>query len=180
LDTFHYSFLICAWSPIAMFVSACYACSYVQMVSSTSHVSKILNFAIITSRKLTKMWPFHLQLHANWSHLWLNLGVFVITTPNFNYFGHSHNYDATIENFILLVGWILDLFSSINTLICPISRILNVFYSNIRAYLYICIKIIYIYVGVCVCVCTLFIQWISKLIFEICYSNLKIDIGIDI
>ncbi len=62
-------------------------------------------------------------------------------TPNFNYFGHSHNYDAIIRNFILLLGSILHLFSSINSLICPIirnshqiSRILKVFYNDIRGY----------------------------------------------
>ncbi len=44
--------------------------------------------------------------HATCNHLRLHLGIFLITKPNFNYFGHSHNYDATIGNFILLVGWI--------------------------------------------------------------------------
>jgi hypothetical protein len=33
-------------------------------------------------------------------------GNIVTTRSNFNYFGHSHNYDATIRNFILLVGLI--------------------------------------------------------------------------
>jgi hypothetical protein len=63
--------------------------------------------------------------------------VFATTRPSFNYFGHSHNYDATIENFILLVGWILGLFSFINSLICPINHnnhqiscILKVFYGD--------------------------------------------------
>ncbi len=38
-----------------------------------------------------------------------------ITTmrSNFNYFHHSYNYDATIKNFILSVGCLLSLFSSI-------------------------------------------------------------------
>ncbi len=30
------------------------------------------------------------------SRLQLDLGIFAIKRPNFNYFGHSHNYDATI------------------------------------------------------------------------------------
>ncbi len=72
------------------------------------------------------------------------------TRPNFNYFGHFHNYDATIRNFILLVGLILHLFSSINRLIYPISRnshqincILKVFYNYIGVYFNRCTKIIY-------------------------------------
>ncbi len=85
------------------------------------------------------------------SCLQLDLGIFATTRPNFNYFGHSHNYDATIENFILLVGWIFDLFSSINRLICPIScnkheisYILKVFYIDIRVYYNVHIKIMFI------------------------------------
>ncbi len=77
-------------------------------------------------------------------------GNITTTRPNFNYFGHSPNYDATIRNFILLVGLILHLFSSINRLICPINRnthqiscILKVFYNDIGVYLNICTKIIY-------------------------------------
>jgi len=69
---------------------------------------------------------------------------------NFNYFGHSRNYDATIRNFILLVGLILHLFSSINRLIYPISRnshqisyILKVFYNDIGVYYNVRTKIIY-------------------------------------
>jgi len=91
-------------------------------------------------------------LHVTCSHLWLDLGIFATTRPNFNYFGHSHNYDATIKNFILLVGSSLHLFSSINKLICPISQnnhqiscILKVFYNDIGVYFNVCIKIIYIY-----------------------------------
>jgi len=115
----------------------------------------------------------------------LDLGIL----QNFNYFGHSHNYDATIKNFILLVGSILYLFSSINRLICPISRnshqiscILKVFYNDIGVYFNVCTKIIYIYIyiyKICI-VCILFIKWISKLIFElwIFYSNLKMFISI--
>ncbi len=78
------------------------------------------------------------------------LGVFTIIRSNFNYFGHSYNYDATIESFILSIGWLLGLFSSINILICPISRnshqinhIFKVFYGDIRVYFYVCIKIIF-------------------------------------
>jgi len=69
--------------------------------------------------------------------------------PTFNYFGHFHNYDIKI--FMLLVASILHLFSSINMLICPISRnsrqisyILKVFYNIIRVYFNVCTKIIYI------------------------------------
>ncbi len=46
--------------------------------------------------------------------------LFATIRQNFNYFGHSHNYDATIKNFILLVRSNLCLCSSINRLICPI------------------------------------------------------------
>jgi hypothetical protein len=80
----------------------------------------------------------------------IRFGNITITRPNFNYFGHSHNYDASIRNFILLVGLILDLFSSINTLIYPNSRnshqiscILKVLYNDIRVYFNVCTKIIY-------------------------------------
>jgi hypothetical protein len=77
------------------------------------------------------------------------LRIFPIARPNFNYFGHSHNYDATIKFFIQLVGSILHLFSSIKRLICPIncnshqiSCILKVFYNDIGVY-FVCTKIIY-------------------------------------
>ncbi len=77
-------------------------------------------------------------------------GNIATTWPNFNYFGHSRNYDATIRNFILLVELILHLFSSINTLIYPISRnshqisyIVKVLYNDIRVYFNVCTKIIY-------------------------------------
>ncbi len=79
-------------------------------------------------------------------------GNIAITRPNFNYFGHSHNYGATIRNFILLIGSILHLFSSINKLIYPISRnshqisyILKVFYNDIGVYFNVCTKIIYMH-----------------------------------
>jgi hypothetical protein len=106
--------------------------------------------------------------------------------PNLNYFGHFHNYDATIKNFILLVGSILHLFSSINRLICPINRnscqisyILKVFYNDIGVYFNVCIKIIYIYIKhayVCIFSYNESQNWYlnSKLIL----LNLKISISI--
>jgi len=85
------------------------------------------------------------------SPLRLDLGIFATTRPTFNYFGHFHNYDATIRNLNLLVASILHLFSSINKLICPISHnnhqiscILKVFYNDIRVYFNVYTKIIYI------------------------------------
>jgi hypothetical protein len=90
-----------------------------------------------------------------YNYMWLDLGIFATTRPNFNYFGHSHNYDATIRNFILLVGLILNLFSSINRLICLISCnshqincILKVFYNDIGVYFNVCTIYIYIYIYV--------------------------------
>jgi hypothetical protein len=63
-----------------------------------------------------------------------------------------------LEDFILLVGSILHLFSSFNRLICPISRnshqiscILMVFYNDMGVYFNVCT--IYMCVCVCVCVC---------------------------
>jgi hypothetical protein len=57
-----------------------------------------------------------------------------------------------LKNFILLVGLILHLFSSINKFMHPISHnshqisyILKVFYNDIGVYFNVCIKIIYIY-----------------------------------
>ncbi len=77
-------------------------------------------------------------------------GNIATTRPNFSYFGHFHNYNATIRNFILLDALILQLFSSMNRLICPIncnshqiSCILKVFYNDITVYFNVCIKIIY-------------------------------------
>jgi hypothetical protein len=85
--------------------------------------------------------------HSIW---WLDLGIFATIRSNFNYFGHSQNYDATIKIFILLVESILHLLSSINRLICSISRnnhqiscILKVFYNDIGVYFNVCTKIIY-------------------------------------
>jgi hypothetical protein len=79
----------------------------------------------------------------------------IFARPNFNHFGHFHNYDAIIRNFILLVGLILHLFSSINRLICPISRnnhqiscILKVFYNDIGVYFKVYPKIICMYMSV--------------------------------
>jgi hypothetical protein len=84
------------------------------------------------------------------SCLRLHLGLFATTRLNFNYFDHSDNYDATIKNFILLVGSILHLISSINRLICPINRnshqinyILKIFYNDTGVYFNVCTKIIY-------------------------------------
>jgi len=84
-----------------------------------------------------------LWLHATCNCWKLDLRLFAITRPNFNYFHHFHNYDAIIANFYLLVGWILNLFLSVNTLKYPISLILKVFYNDIRVYFYVCIKIIF-------------------------------------
>jgi len=91
-----------------------------------------------------------MQLYATCSHLQLSLGAFITIRSNFNYFGHSYNYDAIIINFTLLVGWLLSLFSSMNILICPISHtshqfscMLKVFYNDIGVYFYVCIRIIF-------------------------------------
>ncbi len=81
----------------------------------------------------------------------LDVGIFATTRQNFNYFDHSHNYDETIKSFILMVGSILHLFSSINKLICSISHnnhqiscILKIFYNDTRVSFNVYIKIIYI------------------------------------
>ncbi len=125
-----------------------------------------------------------MRLHATCSHLWLNLKVFTTIRSNFNYFGHSYNYDATIENFIVSFGWILSVFSFINKLICLISYnshqitpILKIFYDDIGVYFYVCIKIMfmiyYTYINIYIFyinyayVHILFIYWILKLIFEL-------------
>ncbi len=117
----------------------------------------------------------HLQLHATCSCLQLDLGIFATTRPNFNYFGNFHNYDATIRYFILLVGSILHLFSSINRLICPIRRnshqiryILNVFYNDIRVHFNVCTKIIYICIRMYIVhIMNLKINiWIHKILIE--------------
>jgi hypothetical protein len=139
-----------------------------------------------------------LQLHATCSHLQLNLRVFTTIKSNFNYLGHFYNYDATIESFILLVGWLLGLFSSINILICliscnshQISHILKVFYDDIGVYFYVCIKIIfticYIY-HKCIFVCILIMrmhaycsynEFLNKYLNSQIYcSNLKINISV--
>ncbi len=106
-----------------------------------------------------------MRQHATCSLLQLSLGIFTTIQSNFNYFGHYSNYDATIRNFILSVQWFLGLFSSMNILICPISRnshqishILKVFYNDMQVYFHVCIKIIftiyYIY-HKCIFVCIL-------------------------
>jgi hypothetical protein len=93
--------------------------------------------------------------HSICDYMRLNLKTFAITRPNFNYFGHSLNYDATIRNFVLLVVWILGLFSFINRLICPISHnnhqisyTQKVFYNDIGVYFDVLILYIYIYMCV--------------------------------
>jgi len=50
------------------------------------------------------------------------MGVFVTIKSNFNYFDHCCDYVVTIDKFILLARWFLNLFSSMNILICPISH----------------------------------------------------------
>jgi hypothetical protein len=107
--------------------------------------------------------------------------MFATTRPNFNYFDHSHNYDATIKKFILLVELILHLFSSINRLICPISPnnyqisgILKVFYNDVGVYFNVCtIYIICIHMYI-IHIMNLKINiWTMHFLFksEICYFN---------
>jgi hypothetical protein len=67
----------------------------------------------------------HLWLHVICNRLQLGLGVFATIRSNFNYFSHFYNYLLTIRNFIMLVGWFFNLFSSMNILICPIGCIIN-------------------------------------------------------
>jgi hypothetical protein len=125
-----------------------------------------------------------LQLHATCSCLQLSLGIFTTIRSNFNYFGHSYNYDAITTNFILSVGWLLGLFLSMNILICPISRnnhqishILKVFYCDIMVYSYVRIKIIFTiyyiyhkYIFVCI---------LNMSMYVYCsYNDLKINIWI--
>ncbi len=98
-------------------------------------------------------------------------GVFTTIRLNFNYFSHSYNYDATIVNFILSIGWLLDSFSSMKILLCPISHnshqishILKVFYGDIGVYFYIFTKIIFTiyyiyhkYIFVCILIMCMYI-----------------------
>jgi hypothetical protein len=90
--------------------------------------------------------------HATCNRLQVDLGIFVTTKPNFNYFGHSHNYDANIGK--TLSYWLdgfrfICLISSNNH---QISCILKVFYATKVVYFYVCIvHIKYAYV------CILFI-----------------------
>jgi len=73
--------------------------------------------------------------------LQLGLGVFATIKLDFNYFGHSYNYDAIYWK-LYPIGWmVLNLFSSINRLISPIScnshqisYILNIFYGDLGVY----------------------------------------------
>jgi len=126
--------------------------SYVNMCFKS--LSKIMSF----SNPLKRHWIVEISQNVtnpfmttcNLYSFATRFGNIATTRSNFNYFGHSHNYDATIRNFILLVGLILHLFSSINRLICPISHdshqinyILKVFYNDIRVYFNVCTKIIY-------------------------------------
>jgi hypothetical protein len=69
-----------------------------------------------------------------------------------------------------LVGWLLDLFSSMNILICPnshnspqISHILMIFYDDIEVYFYVCSKIIFMicyihkYIFVCILIMCMYV-----------------------
>jgi hypothetical protein len=124
---------------------------------------------------------------VTYSCLRLDLRIFATTRATFNYFGHFHNYDATIRNFILLVTSILHLFSPINRLICPISRnnhqisyILKVFYNDIVVYFNVCTKIIIIYIYI-ICIDMYIVHimnrkiniWIWKFWFEYDIFNSK-------
>jgi hypothetical protein len=127
-----------------------------KQTQSTKYVFYI-NIKIQTKSTSRNQPKCNLRLHATCNLLQLDLGIVATTRPNFNYFSHFNKYDATIKNFILLVGSILHLFSSINRLICPISHnnhqisyILKVFYNDIGVYFNVCIKIIYIYI-ICIC-----------------------------
>ncbi len=113
-----------------------------------------------------------MQLHVICSRLRLSLGVCTTIRSNFNYFGHSYNYDATIWNFILLVGGLLGLFSSMNILICPIncnshqiSQILKVFYGDIGVHFYVRMKNIFTiyyryhkYIFVCILIMCMYVH----------------------
>jgi hypothetical protein len=64
---------------------------------------------------------------------------------NFNYFGHYCDFVTIIVNFIIWVQWLLCLFSSMNRLMCPISRNnhqvscseLEIFYNDLGEYFYV-------------------------------------------
>jgi hypothetical protein len=76
-----------------------------------------------------------------------------------------------LKNFILSIGWLLGLFSSMNILICPISHnshqishILKVLYDDIKVYFYVCITIIIMiyviyhkYVFVCILIMCMYV-----------------------
>ncbi len=98
----------------------------------------------VSQNVITCLW-----LHATCSCLRLSLGVFATLRSNFNYFGHFYKYVTTIENFITMIEWFTSLFSSINRLICPISRntnqinhTLKIFYGDFDVYFYVSIEVI--------------------------------------
>jgi hypothetical protein len=92
---------------------------------------------------------------------------FLIFTKKKNH----HHFQPSIGNFILSVGWLLCLFSSMNILTCPIihnrrqiSSILKVFYGDIGVYFYVCIKIIFTiyyiyhkYIFVCILILCMYV-----------------------
>jgi hypothetical protein len=123
-----------------------------------------------------------LQLHATCSRLQLSLGVFTIIKSNFNYFGHSYNYDATIGNFILLVGWLLCLFSSMTISICriscnshQISHILNIFYGDIGCIFMYVLKLYLWYITYIINI-YLCVYWLCVCMYIVHIMNLKINI----
>jgi hypothetical protein len=145
------------WSLIKLHIA-----DFKSVVTSVSDIDMFVLFSRCAISFLRSSSPFTSRNqpkcnHSIYNYMRLDLGIFATTRPNFNYFGHSHNYDATIKIFILLVGSSLHLFPSINRLVCPINRsshqisyILKVFYNDIRVYFNVCTKIIYIYAYVCI------------------------------
>jgi hypothetical protein len=140
-------------------------------------------FLPITLVEISKMWPFHLWLHATCSCLQLSLGVFATIRSNFNYFDHFYNYVSIIENFIRLVEYFFNLFSSMNRFIClincinnQVSRTLKLLYDDLRAYLNGCIKVIFMiyylyhkYIVVCILI-NMYV-YCSYIESEYCYFN---------
>jgi len=125
-----------------------------------------------------------LQLHAICSRLWLSLGVFSIIRSNFKYFGHFYNYNATIENFILWVGWLLGWFSNMNILIHPIrcnnhqiSHILKVFYGDIGLYFYVYVLKLYLWY-ITYIINTYLCVLITCMYVYCSYNELKINISV--
>ncbi len=141
------------------------------LVNNSILVNQHLGSIVKINQNVTTLFALCLQLHATCNHLQLSLGVFTTIRSNFNYFGHSYNYDATIGNFILLIKWLLGLYSSMNILICltgcnshQISHILKVFYNDIGVYFYVCIKIIFTiyyiyhkYIFVCILIMCMYV-----------------------